>query len=592
MLGLAASTPAALHAQPPEPVRYTLRFPAPHTHYVEVEARVPTDGRPRVELMMPIWTPGSYLAREYARHVESVAARSADGRPLAVRKSRKNRWTVDTAGVPTFVLTYRVYGREMTVRNNWIERDLAILNGAPTFITLASDRRRPHDVTVLVPRDWPTVVTPLDDARDGAPHHYVAPDYDTLVDSPIVAGSPRVDVFEVSGKRHYLVTEGAEGMFDADRAVRDVERIVRAAERLWGSLPYDRYVFFNMLTGPGGGLEHKASTLMMSDRWQTGTRAGYLGWLSLVSHEYFHAWNVKRLRPVELGPFDYENEVYTTSLWEAEGFTDYYADLVIRRAGLSSDDELLAAVGDQIRQLQTTPGRQLQSAADASYDAWIKQYRPDENSPNTSISYYVKGAVLAFVLDARIRTSTNGARTLDDGLRLAYQRFSGERGYTREELARTMSEVADADLGPWFATAVDSTREIDYDETLKWLGLRFKTAPDAPAAAWLGLTTRVDAGRLLVSQVVRGTPAHDAGFNVDDELLAIGELRVTAEQWPARLRHYRPGQTVSVLVARRDKLTRLEVTLAVEPGTTWSLEIAPDATDAQKARLRAWMTGS
>ena len=421
-LGLLLVATAAA-AQPLAPIRYTLRFPAPQTNYFDVEAIVPADGRPSIELLMAVWTPGSYLIREYERNVEDVKA--FDGaRTLAVEKPVKNRWRIATGGAKEVRLTYRVYAHEMTVRSNWVEADFAMLNGAPTFMTMASDvagpegpaytwARQPlaraHDVTIELPAAWKTSITGMPNAPDGRPNHYVARDYDTLVDSPIVAGNPVTHSFSVAGKPHVLVnvaTGDAEAVFDGNRAARDLQRIVETDLALWGALPYDKYVFFNVLTG-GGGLEHKNSVMMMASPWATSTRDKYADWLSLASHEYFHLWNVKRLRPIELGPFDYERENYPRSLWISEGLTDYYGDVVLARAGLISRDEYLHALSTAIRTLQSTPGRLVQPVESASFDAWIKQYRPDENSINTSISYYTKGAVLGFVLDARIRAASS-----------------------------------------------------------------------------------------------------------------------------------------------------------------------------------------
>jgi predicted metalloprotease with PDZ domain len=386
-----------------------------------------------------------------------------------------------------------------------------------------------------------------------------------------------------------LANQGEGPMWDVASSLRDVASLVRANQRLWGTLPYERYVFFNLLTEAGGGLEHRDSTVMMTSRWATGTRKDYLGWLGLVSHEYFHAWNVKRLRPVELGPFDYENEVHSTGLWIGEGFTDYYDGLLVRRAGLSTREEYLEQLSNTIRSLHENPGRLVQSASQSSYDAWLKQYRPDENTPNTTISYYTKGGVVAFLLDARIRAATGGVRSLDDVMRLAYSRYSGDRGFTQEQFRRTASEVAGTDLSAWFAHAVDSTGELDFAEALAWYGLRFRVAQPRDDKGWLGATTRADNGRLLVSQVRRGTPAFDAGLNVDDEIIAIDDYRVRSGGLDARLERYRPGQRVSLLVARRDELMRIEVALGAEPARAWELEALPDATPEQQARRSAWL---
>lgn len=584
---LAVTTAGSLNAQAIEPIRYTLRFPAPHTHYVEVEASIPTAGRPDVEVYMATWTPGSYLIREYERHVEAVSAANG-ATALAVAKSRKNRWRITTGGARTVTLRYKVYSREMTVRNNWVEAGFAMLNGAPTFLTLPDGGKRPHEVKVELPSAWKGVQTPLMPVA-GAANTFRADDFDTLVDSPIIIGNPVVREFTVDGKKHALVLEGDPSLFDADRAAADVKKIVETARAVMGPLPYPHYYFLNMVVETGGGLEHKNSFLTMSSRYTTRTHRAYMSWLGLVAHEFFHAWNVKRLRPVELGPFDYENENYVKTLWVAEGFTDYYADVLPRRAGLSTREEFLDGLSNQIEAVQTTPGRLVTPVDMSSYDTWIKQYRPDENTANTSVNYYPKGAVIAFLLDAKIRKSSNDARTLDTGMQWAVQRYAGDKGFTPDQFYQVMSEAAGTDLKGWFAKAAESTDELDYSEALDFYGLRFRPVDSRAARAFIGGGTRNDAGRLVVTSVRRGTPAIDAGLNVDDEILALDDVRVRADGLAARLEQYKPGDKIAMLVARRDKLTKIDVTLGAEPGRAWRLEVSPTATAEQKARLSAWM---
>jgi predicted metalloprotease with PDZ domain len=578
-----------------EPMRYTLRFPEPHTHYVQVKAVVPTGGRPAIELMMAVWTPGSYMVREYARHIEAVTASAPDGRTLDVEKSDKNRWRIVTGGAAFVSVRYRVYAREMTVRTNWVETDFAMLNGAPTFMTLTDGAVRPHEVTIEPARGWQASMTGLPE-MPGGPHRYRAPDFDTLVDSPIVVGNPAVHEFTVSGKKHYLVNVGEAGTFDGVRAAKDLATLVTEHVRMWGTLPYDKYVFLNMLTlvnDGGGGLEHKNSTLLMASRWATGTRRAYLSWLGLASHEYFHAWNVKRLRPVELGPFNYEEEVLTRSLWVAEGVTDYYADLALHRAGLSTREELLDAISNQIEDLQATPGRLVQSVEQASFDAWIKYYRPDENSANVSISYYTKGVVLGFLLDAKIRAATTGAKSLDDVMRTAFERFSGARGFTPDEFRSVAEQVGGVSLASFWETAVEGKAELDYTEALQTFGLRFRSV-EAPGSdrlgrAWLGMSARNDAGRLVVTEVRRNTPAEAAGLNVEDEILAINGFRVRADQLASRLDQYRPGEKATLIVARRDQILTLDAQFGTEPPRQWRLEVDPLA-DAAEQRRDRWLS--
>jgi predicted metalloprotease with PDZ domain len=588
VLAAAMSVPGPIDAQTNDPVRYTVRFPAPQTHYMEIEAVYPTSGRPQVDLFMAVWTPGSYLVREYQRHVENVTA-TAGGRPVPIAKTTKNRWRVEAGGAASVTVRYRVYGREMTVRTNWIESAFAMLNGAPTFISLVGGLARPHEVRFELPAAWKTSATALLPIA-GQAHAYRAEDFDTLVDSPIILGNPAQREFTVAGKRHVVVFEGDTTFIDVDRATADTQKIVEAGGQVFGGrFDYPHYYALNMIVETGGGLEHKNSFLVMANRFTTRSRRSYISYLSLVAHEHFHAWNIKRLRPIELGPFDYENENYTRALWIAEGFTDYYAGVLVKRPGISTRDEFFEELSGHIEAVQTTPGRLVTSADMSSFDTWIKQYRPDENTPNTTVNYYPKGAVIAFLLDARIRRQTNGARSLDDAMRLAYERYAGAKGFTMEQFYQTMSEVAGTDLRSWFTRVAETAEELDYTEALDWFGLRFRPVDPRGQRAFLGATTRNDGGRLVISQVRRDTPALAAGLNVDDEILALDDVRVRADGLAARLEQYRPGDKVTLLVARRDRLMRMEVTLGADPGRAWRLEPAPNATDEQQKRLTAWI---
>ena len=571
-----------------EAITYTLRFQDAARHYVDVEASYPTDGQRTVELMMAVWTPGSYLVREFARHVEGVEVLEPAGLAAPV-KTRKNRWAVETGGAPRVTVRYRVYGREMSVRTNWIESRFALINGAATFLTLVGGLEREHRVTLDLPSSWPRAMSGLAGVAGGAPTTFVAPDFDTLVDSPIVAGDLKVYEFTHLGKPHALVNVDENGSWDGARAVADVERIVATHAAFWGGLPYDRYVFINMITEAGGGLEHANSTVLMTSRWAMGSRAGYLGWLNLVSHEFFHVWNVKRLRPAALGPFDYERENYSPSLWVAEGFTSYYGDLLTRRAGLMSDAEYVAGLSGDIRGVESAPGRLALPVTQASLDAWIKYYRPDENSINTSVSYYTKGLIIAALLDARIRMTTNGQQSLDDVMRQAYARYAGDRGFTEAEIRALIVEVGGPGLTDVLTRALDTTQPLDYQPLLDVYGLQFLPPESLSTRGWLGIKTKVDGGRLVVSEVLRGSPGADAGLNVDDELIAIDDYRVRADQWDRRLEQYSPTTAATLLVARREQLVRLPVTFGQEPGHQWRLVPRVSPTAAQLAARRAWL---
>jgi predicted metalloprotease with PDZ domain len=679
-----------------ETVSHELSFPTPSSHYVEVRSTFPASGE-ALELFMPVWTPGSYLVREFARQVESEGATTPDGTRLAMEKVAKNRWRITGEGpLPDrVVVRYRVYAREASVRTSFVDPDVASLNGASLFLTPVGRTNLPQDVRLALAPSWARCVSALDEValggtassaapneaapnepagseapneaapsepsegdapneatpsegapneatpnqatpsegapnegapNEGAPNEatpsegapneatpseapnpelaandpsrdvpsadraartlrYVARDFDELVDSPILCGDVDVRERAIGGVPHLVATIGGGAVWDAERAMDDVERIVTAQHAFWGVVPYPRYVFFNVLLGGGGGLEHARSTMMMGDRWDARDDDAYRGWLGLASHELFHTWNVKRLRPETLGPFDYEHEVYLRDLWIVEGITSYYDDLLVHRAGLSSREQYLAALSKQLQRLQDTPGRSIQSLADASFDTWIKFYRPDEHARSSRVSYYVKGAIVAFLLDAELRRR---GHSLDEVMRAAYERF-GETGYTRESFRALASEIAGADLSSFFTHAVDDTAELDYAPALSHFGLRFRpTAPSENATAWIGADVANEGGRLVVREVATGTPAHDAGLQVEDELLAIDDERLPA-QLDERLNRMRAGTQVELTIARRGRLRRMPLTLGARPADAWQLEVDPSANVTQRRALDTWL---
>lgn len=568
-------------------IEYTLRFDDAAHHYVDVTAVFPTDGADTVELMLPVWTPGSYKVREYARHIEAVTASELGGSALRTDKVRKNRWRITTGGAPRVAVRYRVYARELTVRTNFVDRDIAVLNGAPTFLTLGTEGVRRHDILIEPAADWARTVTALPAHPDGKPHHYLAPDYDTLVDSPIVAGNPELHSLEAEGVDHLVAFFRGGSAWEGERAAADIDTLLDAQLGFWGVVPYRRYVILQVLQDirKFNGLEHKESTLLTTWRWATRKRGAYLRWLALVSHELFHIWNGKRLRPVELGPFDYEAEVYSRSLWVVEGMTSYYDYLLLRRAGLMTHAEYLDKLSDHVEEIARVPGRAVQPLSQASHDAWIKYYLPDENSDNSSVSYYTKGALVGFLLDTELRRRTGGARSLDVAMRLAYDRYSGDRGFTPEQFRAVVEEVAGSSLADFWARYIDGTDELDYGPALAYYGLRFKQRPQAgkkdAEAAWLGASM----SGTMVEKVLRETPAHEAGLNVGDELIAIDRYRV--KNLPRRLARYRPGDRVTLLVARDGVMTELPATLDREPWP-YRIEVASDDVGST-GRRRAWL---
>ena len=575
------------------PLRYRLQFPEAANHYANIQLTVTGVTKSDVELMMPVWTPGSYLVREYARHIDNLKAMSGNGKELRIEKVRKNRWKVSTEGEDTVVVSYRLYCREMSVRTNWVEEDFAILNGAPTFMTLVGGLERQHIVQAELTNKWKQSVSPLPKV-DGATNTYVAANFDELVDSPLLLGNPQTASFTVGGKPHWLVNQNGDKYWDVDKAAKDVEKIVAAHHKMWGNVPYPRYVFFNMIVESGGGLEHDNSTVLMTSRWRFRVEKDYKRWLNLVSHEFFHTWNVRRLRPRGLRKYNYERENYTDSLWIAEGITSYYESLALIRCGLLKQSEYLDGLSSDIDGVEKSPGKNVQSLSESSRDAWIKFYRPDENSRNTRVSYYGKGAVAAFLLDAEIRRATENKKSLDDVMRMMFKRHEKD-GYLAEDFRAAVAEVAGKELTDWFRTHIDTPSPMEYEPALDWYGLTFgeqKKDDDKKDAEkkkddkkpWTGFS----AGGSSISRVESGSPAAKAGLNVGDEVIAINGYRVDAGSVASRLKQYKVGDVVNVLTSRRQQIIERKLTLTEQP-KGFKLKLVKKPSDSQAENLRVWL---
>ena len=498
LIGLLALPALAL-----EPISYTFKTPAPENHIAEVTAVVPTDNRATLDLMMPVWTPGYYRVEDYTARVQDLTATGPDGTSLKIEKD-KNRWHVATGGAASITISYKLLATQGSVTSTYVGADMAVINGGSAFITLAEHTQRPHEVAIELPPQWKQSITALDDAPDGKPNHYRADDFDTLVDSPIIAGNLVLNEFELHGKKHIVADVGDIGQWDSKGVAENLKKIIESDFQLFGEYPYKRYVFLNVFRRGAGGLEHKNCCLLTSSS-QNAKAGGDIRWLSYASHEYFHGYNVKRLRPVELGPFDYENPPHTSGLWVAEGLSVYYQDLMVSRAGVMTQADYLSAISANIRNLQTTPGRLKQTLSDASLDVWTTGGSGIGGNKTTTISYYVKGPVVGFLLDAKIRHQTDGQKSLDDVMRLEYRRYGGAKGFTAEEFRQTASDAAGLDLKEWMHQALDTTNEVDYTEALDWYGLQFAptpagTQPTIQAASWK-LEPRADATEVQKSHL-------------------------------------------------------------------------------------------
>ncbi len=619
----------------PASTRYSISIPAPHTHLIHVVAEFDLDALPAgpVELHMAAWTPGSYLIREYARHVEAVRATSgpakpgpevsgsgsgsdAAGAPLPIEKTAKNVWRVDRGEARSITVRYQVYAHELTVRTSHVDDSHAFWNGAPTYLWIPALASAPHQLTVQVPEGWQVDVA-LPETSAGA---FLARDLDELIDSPVECGTQQRLDFTAAGRPHRIAIygrpDGTQG-FDAAAFTRDVAAIVEAHSALFGPPPYARYLFILHLGGGYGGLEHRASCTLLSGPSAFHPRKRYEELLELVSHEYFHVWNVKRIRPRALGPFDYEREAYTRSLWVMEGITSYYDRLALRRAGLLPAQRYLEKLGEEWGKLLAIPGRAKQSVAESSFDAWIKLYRPDENSLNSTVSYYLKGSLVVLALDLELRLRSEGARSMDDVMRLLAERIGGApAGFDDDAVQALFESATGLALGEAFEHLVRGRGEIDLDRRLAWVGLRLeadwdgepkKAGPSAAPAGqgpgagagagaddappWLGARLNREGARSVVAGVPAGCPAEAGGLYAGDEVLALDGLRVDAGSLPTRLAARRPGDVVTLTVFRRDQLRELCITLGTRPRDRFEVVAMPEAEVGVEARARyqAWM---
>ncbi|MDA8192842.1 MAG: PDZ domain-containing protein [Thermaerobacter sp.] len=593
--------------------RFTVSFLEPGLHIYHVTLEVGNLPAGRHALSLPVWTPGSYEVRDFARHLFNLAV-SADDTVLEVYHAAKNRWLFETVRPGAVRITYQVYAFDPGVSLSHLDQSHAFWNGAQLFLLVDEYKQLPIELEIQAPPGW-IPATGLDRSPDH-PGLFRAENYDGLIDSPVEVGTHRTLSFAVDGKPHSVVLWG-QGNEDTERLAADIEQIVRTQGEMFGGLPYAHYTFILHLGDRGtGGLEHLNSTVCGIQRFQFRPEKNYRKVLSLIAHEFFHLWNVKRIHPDMLGPFDYNQETYVRLLWALEGFTDYYAYLTLRRAGLYTVNHYLSGLATRIKQYEAQPGRFVQSLSEASFDTWIKYYKRHADSPNRTISYYLKGDLVGTCLDLEIRQRTANRQSLDSVLKRLYQRYGQDGlGFPESVYQETVEEVGESSFEEFFRQYIHGVAPVPFEHYLAYAGLalerRYKQPAsdrgpedsedvgederDKPVAAgetlpWLGIETTPHRHRATVSVSYTHGPAR-ALLNPGDEIVALNGYQIAGPSDLAkRLRlNHRSGEPVEVAFFRRGRLETASIVLADAPFNHLTIKPLPTASSLQRTIYQDWL---
>ncbi len=588
------------------PIRYAIRPSRPEAHLFEVRCTVSMPDPAGQRFFLPTWIPGSYMIREFARHIVSIRA-EADGRQVALEKLDKHAW--QAAAVPKdapLTLVYEVYAWDLSVRAAHLDQTHGFFNGTSVFLAVEGKTGLPCLVDIQPPaacgQDW-RVATALPRAKGepGAARPwgfglYRAADYFELIDHPVEMGVFTLDHFEACGARHSIVLSGRHDC-DIARFKSDLARICQWQINLFGApAPMKHYLFLVRVADEGnGGLEHRASSALITHRdnlpypGMKKISSGYMGCLGLCSHEYFHLWNVKRISPKAFEAHDLARENHTRLLWAFEGFTSYYDDLALVRSGVISIADYLGLLEKNISSVLKTPGRIRQSVGQSSFDAWTHYYRQDENSPNAIISYYTKGALIALALDLRLRLESAGACNLDEVMRALWRRYGLTNvGVPEEGIFELVAEIGGGKIARWLKKAVEGTDDLPLAKWLKPFGVhcRFEAGSSTPT---LGIKLR-EGRAARIATAYDGGPAQQAGLSAGDMLMAVDGLRVDSHNLPKMLERRRAGERIEIHAFRRDELMRFELELAHAALDTARLSLEPNPDEATKALRDGWLS--
>ncbi|MCC6283980.1 MAG: M61 family metallopeptidase [Phycisphaerales bacterium] len=572
--------------QPPG-TDYTIRVAQPQTQMLDVTVELRDLTAGEVELSLPVWRPGRYHVLDLAGAVQEEHAADLEGRALPVRKSDKATWVIDTRGASAIRFSYRVYCNELRTRLRHVDDSHAFISPSAVMVYMPGRRDQPVRVTLDLPEGWRVATGLSPEGTD--PRVLVASNYDVLVDSPIEAGEHELIRFDVDGVPHEIAIWG-RGHWDAGALARDFGAIVREEARIFGRMPYERFVYIiHAQPGSGGGTEHLNSTVMGADPGAFDDPDRYKNFLGLVSHEMFHTWNVKQLRPRGIHPYDYQHENYTDLLWVAEGTTSYFDDLVLARTGQITVTEYLSRLAGAINANAETPGRHVQSVAQSSFDAWIKFNKPTPNSRNATVDFYREGSLVSLAIDLELRRRTAGEVALDDAMRVMFEKFplSGT-GYTRDDLVECLETLSGGSFADFFSRHVEGTEPIDFASLLAGVGVVLERDKEGEEP-WLGADLEDSAGLARVRSLSSEGPAFAAGLIVDDLLVALDGERLRASDLTARLKGLKPGDRVHITYFRYDLLREIDLDLGAKPAGRWVLKQADEPGDDQRRAFEAWL---
>ncbi|MBS1517090.1 MAG: M61 family metallopeptidase [Bacteroidetes bacterium] len=568
---------------------YRISFPEKQAHYCEIEITLKENKSPEIIFSMPVWAPGSYLIREFSRNVDNVYAESAEGKILLTEKLSKNTWKVSAEGESEFTFRYRVYCNELTVRTSCVNSEHAFISSSGVFMFAEGMQDCRCTLEIDMPHEWSSVSTGMDRVSENT---FTAENYDVFIDSPLEIGNQTILEFSINGVSHYICLAG-KGNYDGDKLVNDFRKIAEEQIKFFGGeILYRHYTYIiNLVEKGGGGLEHLNSFAVQIPRLNFSDKKLYNKFLGLVSHEFFHLWNVKRIRPVELGPFDYNKENYTRGLWVAEGWTSYFDNVFIRRAGLINDEDYFGFLAHEYNDVMRFSGRYHQSLADSSFDAWIKFYRKDENYNNTQISYYTKGALVALILNLEIIKNTDGKRCLDDAMRILYDDFrrDSSKGYTQQRIREVCEAVNGRDIDEFWEKYVEGKDELPMEEYLDLAGLKVEDTADS-AQSFLGIESRTENGNLVITKVLAGGSAYISGLNFKDEIISMDGYRVNENNAKNILSGKKTGDTVKFIVGRDGLIKEINVILA-EPFPMFEVKRKETVTDNQEKIFSKWIYG-